>query len=235
MIEGTKLTAGALDDGAEIETVMLAAGSGQETGLRSLAEAAMSRGARVFEMAPGVMERVAGTVTPQPVLAVARMPGTTLEELASASFLLVCVEMRDPGNLGALIRVADASGADGVICCGGTADPYNPKAVRAAAGAVLHLPVVIEGAADASLAKLGELGFRRFGTAARGGLGYEDVSWNGRIGLVFGNEGSGLPDVLASCIDGLVSIPMAGKAESLNVAAAAAVICFEALRQRSRV
>ena len=89
-----------------------------------------------------MLEKVAGTVTPQPVLAVVRTPEATIEDLADAQLVIVCVDVRDPGNAGALIRSADASGAGGVVCCDGTVDPFNPKTVRASAGSVLHVPVV---------------------------------------------------------------------------------------------
>ena len=95
---------------------------------------------RVHELGPGVLERVAGTVTPQPVLAVLPYLDVPLDEVLGASFLVVCVDVRDPGNAGTILRSAEASGADGVICCAGSVDVYNPKTVRASAGALSHAP-----------------------------------------------------------------------------------------------
>ena len=190
-------------------------------------------GSRVFELAPGVLERVADTVTPQPVLSVLRTPAHDLGELEGATFVVVCADVRDPGNTGAVIRAADAAGADAVVCCRGTADPYNPKTVRASAGSVLHLPVVPAGEPTGVLEELGRSGLRRLGAVAHGGVPHTEADLRGRIALVLGNEAAGLPDALSASIDDRITVSMAGRAESLNVSLAAAVLCFEVRRQRS--
>jgi TrmH family RNA methyltransferase len=196
-------------------------------------EEAQGRGIRVFELGPGVVEKVADTVTPQPLLAVVRTPEATLENLEGASFVVVCVDVRDPGNAGAVIRSADAAGADAVVCCAGTVDPFNPKTVRASAGSVLHIPVVAGGEPAEVLDALAERGMRRLAAVAHGGTGYTEVDLVAPLALVLGNEASGLPGGLGDRLDGGLTIPMAGKAESLNVSMAAAVLCFEVRRARS--
>ena len=206
-----------------------------QPGVSAVIGTALEQGARVFDLASGVLERVADTVTPQPVLAVVAMPGTTLEGLAGATFVVVCVDVRDPGNAGAVIRVAHASGAMGVVCCEGTVDPYNPKTVRASAGSVLHIPVVVAGDAEAVLDTLGHLGLRRLAALSKGGTPYTDVDLTSPFALVLGNEASGLPPQLEERLDARVTIPMGGGAESLNVSTAAAVVCFEAARRRSNL
>ena len=188
--------------------------------------------APVHTLAKGVMERVADTVTPQPILAVASFVDVPLEELADATFLVVCVDVRDPGNAGTVLRSAEAAGADGVVCCGGSVDLYNPKTVRASAGSLFHVPVVAGGDPVMVLERIGSWGVRRLGTSARTGTDYADADLTQRVAFVLGNEGAGLPPALADHLDGHVSIPMAGRAESLNVGMAAAVLCFEAARQR---
>jgi RNA methyltransferase, TrmH family len=198
---------------------------------------AQERGVRVYELGPGVVEKVADTVTPQRVLAVVRTPVATLEDLSGASFVVVCVDVRDPGNAGAVIRSADAAGADGVVCCAGTVDPFNPKTVRASAGSVLHLPVVAgeeAGEPGDVLDSLAGRGLRCLAAVAHGGTPYTEVELTSPLALVFGNEASGLPDTLGARIDQGLTIPMAGKAESLNVSMAAAVLCFEVRRARSQ-
>jgi TrmH family RNA methyltransferase len=196
-------------------------------------EEAQGRGIRVFELGPGVVEKVADTVTPQPLLAVVRTPEATLENLEGASFVVVCVDVRDPGNAGAVIRSADAAGADAVVCCAGTVDPFNPKTVRASAGSVLHIPVVAGGEPAEVLDALAERGMRRLAAVAHGGTGYTEVDLVAPLALGLGNEASGLPGGLGDRLDGGLTIPMAGKAESLNVSMAAAVLCFEVRRARS--
>ena len=231
--EGAKLLDCALDAQAPVEAVYVGAGALTSSGVRESVERAMSAGARAFELAPGVLEKIAGTVTPQPLLAVVRTPEATLQDISDAQLVIVFVDVRDPGNAGALIRSADASGAGGVVCCDGTVDPYNPKTVRASAGSVLHVPVVTGVAASEALSWLASNGFALRGAVAHGGTPHTDVDWSRRSALVLGNEAKGLDESLTPKLDELVTVSMSGHAESLNVSIAGAVICFEALRQRS--
>jgi RNA methyltransferase, TrmH family len=228
-----KLLDCALDAGAAVESVYIGAGALTSPGVRESVQRAMGAGARAFELAPGVLERVAVTVTPQPVLSVVRTPTATLENIADAELVLVCIDVRDPGNAGALIRSADASGVGGVVCCDGTVDPFNPKTVRASAGSVLHLPVVTGVESEQVLDWLVAMGYNLRGAVAHGGTPHTEVDWVGRSALVLGNEASGLNDSVTGRLSELVTVPMVGSAESLNVAIAGAVLCFEALRQRS--
>jgi TrmH family RNA methyltransferase len=146
--------------------------------------------------------------------------------------VLACVDVRDPGNAGTVLRTAEAAGADGVICCEGSVDVYNPKTVRASAGSLFHVPIVV-GSTPAEVADaVQSFGFTRVATVAREGAEYAGVDLTGRIALFLGNEANGLPPDLVDQADVRVTIPMAGRTESLNVGMAAAVLCFEAARQR---
>lgn len=258
MIEGPRLLEEALAANGAIEAVFLAAGwdrvalppggtlqsegagkaeAGPDVRLVSLVDRCYKAGARVFELAPGVLERVAGTVSPQPLMAICALPPASLDRFSSdgPQLVVVCADVRDPGNAGTLVRSAWAAGASGVVCCEGTVDMWNPKAVRSSAGAVFHLPVVVGGAVEAVLDELGEWGLERWGAVAAGGTNYDELDLTHPCALVVGNESAGLPvAALAGHLDGLVSIPMPGGAESLNVGAAASVLCFEAARQRRR-
>jgi TrmH family RNA methyltransferase len=229
VVEGIEVIRTALMAGAVPESLYLAAEGAGDPGLSELAARAAARGARVLELAPGVMARVADTVTPQPVLAV--FPMVDVPEVPEgARLVVVMVDVRDPGNAGTVLRTADAAGVDAVVCCGGTVDPYNPKTVRASAGSLFHVPLVVGDDPVRVLDELAAFGLRRLGAVVRGGEDYATVEWTARIALVLGNEASGLPDSIP--LDGTVAIPMAGRAESLNVGMACAVLCFEALRQR---
>lgn len=203
--------------------------------LGHLIDRSFALGVRVFELEAGVMARIADTVTPQPVMAIVETPKWALADLKAnpPQLAVVCVEVRDPGNAGTLVRSARAAGADAVVFCEGSVDPWNPKAVRSSAGAVLHVPVVTAGAPTAVLDEIGAWGLRRLGAVRDGGTDYAAVDLTAPCALVFGNEAAGLPlDVLDEHIDGSISIPMPGGAESLNVGMAAAVLCFEVARQR---
>ena len=229
MVEGAKVLGEALDAGVRVEAVYAAPGAPV-----GLLERAAAAGARVLDLAPGVIERVAGTVTPQPLLAVVHYVDVPLDRLRGADLVVVCVDVRDPGNLGTVLRRAEGAGAGGVICCHGSVDVYNPKAVRASAGSLFHVPVVAGGEPAEVLGRLGEWGLRRLGAAAHGGLDYAAEDLTAPTALVLGNEAAGLPSGMPGrgVLDAEVTIPMSGRTESLNVGMAAAVLCFEAARQR---
>ncbi|HXQ90173.1 MAG TPA: RNA methyltransferase [Acidimicrobiales bacterium] len=235
VVEGVKLLASALAAGAPVEAVFVDDRARSHAELGAVLDAATSGGARVFDLAPGVLERVADTVTPQPVLAVVGMPTASLDQLRAATFVVVCVDVRDPGNAGAVIRVAHAAGAHAVVCCEGTVDPFNPKTVRASAGSLLHIPVVVAGDAAEVLDTLSGHGLRRLAAVSSGGTSYTAVDLVAPLALVLGNEANGLPARLEDRLEALVTIPMGGGAESLNVSTAAAVLCFETARRRSNL
>jgi TrmH family RNA methyltransferase len=231
VIEGPTLLADALAAGATVEAVY-AGPAGVD--LPAVGQA-RERGIPVQLLAEGIVERVADTVTPQPVLAVVARVETPLTALRSSDLLVICVDIRDPGNAGTLLRAAEAAGAGGVVCCGGTVDVFNPKTVRASAGAIFHVPVAIGGDATEVLRTAGSWGLRRWAADANDGTSYDAVDLTVPTALVLGNEAHGFGGHdLDAVIDGRVRIPMHGRAESLNVAVAGAVLCFEAARQRRR-
>jgi TrmH family RNA methyltransferase len=230
VVEGAKVLGEALAAGVPVEAVYVARPLDQADA--DAVDAAFEAGAHIFELAPGVVERVADTVSPQPVVAVVPYIDVPIDTLREATFLVVCVDVRDPGNAGTVLRSAEAAGADGVLCCDGSVDVYNPKTVRASAGALFHVPVVVGGEAVGVLEALGDWGVRRLGTVARGGHDYTSVDLCRPTAFVLGNEATGLPDEVSAQLDDEVTIPMAGRSESLNVGMAAAVLSFEAARQR---
>lgn len=229
----------ALDAGAPVESVFVAAEGADSGAVQELEARALAVGARVFTLGPQIMERVADTVSPQAVCAVVGSIERTLSQLLARDeqpgrerLLLVCVDVRDPGNLGALVRSAAAAGALGVVCCSGTADPFSPKTVRATAGSIFQIPIATGEGADEALSVLRADGFRLVATTARGGKDYLDADLSGDVAIVLGNEATGLDEGLVSGLDERVTIPMAPGAESLNVAMTATVLCFEVARRR---
>ena len=226
-MEGPKLVAEALAARFPVAELFVAPDGDDE-----VVAQAVAAGARVHRLARGVLERVAGTVTPQPLVAVVGRVDVALDDLEGADFVVVCVEVRDPGNLGSVVRSAEAAGAGGVVCCNGSVDIYGPKTVRASAGSLLHVPIVAGGEPVEVLERMGGWGMRRLGTQARAGEPYDRVDLTSPVAFVLGNEAHGLPTQLDEVLDGTVTIPMAGRAESLNVGMAAAVLCFEVARQR---
>jgi TrmH family RNA methyltransferase len=225
------LVAEALAAGLEVLELLVEPGEAPE-----LVEAAVRTGVTVHLVTPGVLANAVDTTTPQGVAAVARRPDVALEvALAAAAhgpLVLVLVDVSDPGNAGTLLRAAEASGAAAVLFCGTSVDPCNPKCVRASAGALFHLPVSAGGEALAVLEGLGQVGVQRAATVVRGGAPYHQLDLTGPVAIVLGSEAHGLPADLDPLVDLRCTIPMTGRSESLNVAMAGSVLCFEALRQR---
>lgn len=230
LVEGPVLVADALDAGVALEAVFVAAGAEPAVAARAAAA-----GVPVHRLAAGVLEKVAATVSPRPVVAVAARPSAPPGVLATTDLAVALVGVADPGNAGTLLRTAEAAGAGAVVVAGGSVDPFGPKCVRASAGAVFRVPVVEEDDPLAAMAVLAGAGLRRLATVVAGGRPYDEVDLTGPVAVVVGNEAHGLDPIVAAAVDEAVTIPMAGRAESLNVAMAGAVLCFEVLRQRRRV
>ena len=237
--EGAELLRSALRAGAEIESVYLAPEGADDPLTRETCDRALQAGARLFALAPGVLERVADTVTPQPVLTILPMmdaradddPVDPVDPL-DQPLLVVLVDVRDPGNAGTVLRTADAAGVNTVIFSGESVDPYNPKTVRASAGSLFHVPFTVQADPVAVAASLAGRGYRTLATVVRNGTDYAALDWSIPTALFLGNEAAGLAPEVLDAVGGTVAIPMDGRAESLNVGVACAVLCFEALRQR---
>jgi TrmH family RNA methyltransferase len=240
--EGAELIRCALDAGAPIESVYVAPEGADDRATQEVCRRAGAAGARVFPLGPGVLERVADTVTPQPVVAVLPMlamldesgdgPDAWRPLLRPGALIVVLVDVRDPGNAGTVLRAVDASGSTAVVYAADSVDPYNPKTVRASAGSIFHVPLAVRHEPLALAAELSDAGFRTMATVVRAGEDYAALDWSVPTALFLGNESSGLDPALGGALGGSLAIPMAGRAESLNVGVACAVVCFEAFRQR---
>lgn len=173
-------------------------------------------------------------MSPQPVLAVARTWPTALDTLgAGLNRVLVLVDVADPGNLGTLLRCAEASGVDAVILAGDCVDLFSPKVVRASAGSLFRVSVAASADIAEALEWLSAAGLRLLGTDVERGSAHFESDLVNRVAVVLGNESHGLDDELSAALDEWVHIPIQGSAESLNVAMAGAVLCFEGLRQQT--
>ena len=203
---------------------------------------ATDEGLPVHLISGEVMGELAQTVTPQGLLAVCGFVDVPLAELADAKPRLVTIlaNVRDPGNAGTVLRTADAAGSDGVVFADASVDPYNGKCVRASAGSLFHLPVVAGTRLPETVEALRSAGLRVVAADGRAGRGLDDpdavkllaspVAW------LFGNEAWGLPAELVALADESIAVPIYGKAESLNLAAAAAVCLYAtATAQRASV
>ncbi len=238
LLEGPQAVGEALAHSADaiVELYATPAGLERSQDIRSaLAEA----GVEATFVTDQVLDAMADTVTPQGLVAVGRQRPTALRDVFSGAPLLIaiCHEIRDPGNLGTIIRAADAVGADAVVLTGRTVDPYNPKVVRSTTGSLFHVAVavgqdlveVVDRARDAGLGVLAaDIGGYDLLAARDRGLLAGPTAW------LFGNEARGLDDEARALADQALKLPIYGRAESLNLATAASVCLYEsAFAQRS--
>jgi TrmH family RNA methyltransferase len=200
----------------------------------ALAAQAGEEGARVHEVGPAVLHSLTDTVTSQGAVAVVSVHTVSVADLAT-DLVLVLGEVRDPGNAGTLVRSALAAGASGAVFVTGTVDPFGPKTIRASAGTIFHLPVVMSVALDEALDELRALRMQLLGAEARAHKSIYEADLRAPTAVVVGNEAWGLPDGARELVDEVVSIPMRGPIESINAGIAGSVMLFEAARQRARV
>jgi TrmH family RNA methyltransferase len=205
-----------------------------------LLDAARARGVVVQQVSDGVMATVAQTVTPQGAIAVCDLLDVPLDTLVEHRPRLVAVlaNVRDPGNAGTVVRAADAAGAAGIVLTDASVDVYNGKCVRASAGSIFHLPIVVGAALEATVAALQRGGLRVLAADGSGARDLDDVVDAGELtrptAWLFGNEAWGLPAPTRALADAVVRVPIHGRAESLNLATAAAVCLYASARAHRR-
>ena len=192
----------------------------------------------VHRVSGQVMSAIAQTVTPQGVVAICRFLDVPLSLDPAPRLVALLAEVRDPGNAGTVIRVADAAGADAVVLTRSSVDVYNPKCARASAGSLFHLPVTVEADVAETVAALRAAGVQVLAADGAGPADLDDLDAAGELAAptawLFGNEAWGLPSELRALADQVVRVPIHGRAESLNLATAAAVCLYASARARRR-
>jgi TrmH family RNA methyltransferase len=183
-------------------------------------------------MTTRAIERISSTTSPQPVVAEVRLASADWEAIPAGASMLVAVDLNDPGNVGTLARSAVAAGFGAVVCLGDTADAFGPKTIRASAGALFRVPVIVERGVEAGLTKIAEHGVTRYGTRMQNATPCDQADLTGPVALVLGSEAHGLGETHDANIDEWLSVPMPGETESLNVAMAGTILTYEVGRQR---
>jgi TrmH family RNA methyltransferase len=230
-LEGFHLVEEAFRSGMAIKTIFIAQNSHN-----LLRELAIPDSVEVLALPAEILASSVTTETPQPVAALAR-PRTwkwsdLLGDTRSRTLIVVLAGIQDPGNLGTILRSAEAFGATGAICLPGTVSPWNPKAMRASAGSVFRLPLISTSESEC-FQRLREAGVQTLAAMAHDAQPLSEVDLDEPVALVIGAEGSGLsPDQAAQC-NARITIPCPGPVESLNAAVAASILLFEASRQRA--
>lgn len=239
------MVAAALDAGVVLEAAFVESASAERAEADELCARLRDAGVTVVEVRDGTLAGATATVTPQGIVAVATMsPGSvSATGLAASSdgvlgsmtgLVVVLVGVGDPGNAGTIVRSAEAAGAGAVVFCGGSVDPYSPKCVRATAGSLFHVSVVSGGDPVEVLEGIGAQGWRRVGASSHRGAPYRHAELGGLVAVVLGSEAHGLTPAVAGEIDDWVHIPMRGRVESLNVAVAGSLLCFEVARRHEQ-
>ncbi len=242
LAEGANSVAAALDTERVVELFYSVRGAERE---HELVAGAVATGVRTTEVSERAAELLGETVTSPGLVAVCRQVDMPLAQVLSPDdlpssdrpfMLAVPVEVADPGNAGTLIRVADAVGANGVVLAGDSVDPHNGKCVRACAGSLFHVPLARERDIDSVLAALAEAGIAVLATTARGEVDLDDADGvlSRPVAWLFGNEAHGLDPAVAARADHRIRIPIHGRAESLNLAAAAAICLYAGARVQHR-
>lgn len=235
LVDGPTLVAEALGSELLVQTVFVDEDSVGEKHIQSVLDAAGSSNAAVKTVASGRLKKVLDLPAPQPMVATVSMPRVELESVVNKAVaenrpILGLIEVQDPGNVGTMVRVAEAAGYGAVFVSEGSVDVYNPKTVRATAGALFRLPVISGRAIDEFMSAIEHVNIPVHSTIIRTGLSPDELDLTGSHLLLIGSESHGLPEDLANFSP--VSIPMEGNVESLNAGVAAAIICFESARQR---
>ncbi len=233
MIEGVKMVEEALRDNAGVNMLVATPTLVQHHG-KGLLKLAATRSITVFWISEKLMDAVSESKTPQPVIAVVRMKEHGEEELLvhTAGLIIIAHQLQDPGNLGTIIRTAEAVGAAGVALSPHTADPFSAKAVRASMGSILRVPLVRIGETGAFVTRCKQRGFQTLAAVVAVGTAHFNVDLTKPTVVILGQEGTGLPQDIIADVDLRVRIPMADSIDSLNVATSAAVILYEMMRQR---
>jgi TrmH family RNA methyltransferase len=220
-----------LADGPKAVEAALEAGCVDEVFARDDLLSDLPEGVRLTLVDERALASLSDSVSPAGVVALCRYVDVPVADvLAEARLVAICADVRDPGNAGTVIRTADAAGADGVALAGSSVDAYNPKTVRASVGSLFHLPVAVEPSAEAAVRAARDAGLTVLAADGAGEVGLYDAPLAGPTAWLFGNEAWGLPPELAALADHRVSIPIHGRAESLNLSTAAALCLYESAR-----
>ena len=218
LIEGERLVFDALESGVVPETIFI------EEGRTKLSQRLEGFGLPYIEVSSSVLQAVADTPSPQGIAASVRTPDTSLPSELGDGLFVALDALQDPGNLGTIIRTADAMGAAGILLGRGCTDAFSPKALRASMGSSYHLPIY-EAELGCCIPLLKRQSFLPICGHLNGRIGVPDIGENRRILIVIGNEGNGVSDEVASLCE-LVRLPMYGRAESLNASVAASILIF---------
>jgi len=234
-IEGTRFVEEALKENVEIVRIFFSEQLLHNSSGERIYTQASSLKIDMFSVSDKLFKEISDTENPQGILAVIKIKPNNMEDvLKDNSFIVILDSIQDPGNVGTLIRTADAAGATGIIMSKGCVDLYNPKVLRSTMGSVFHIPVCFSDNLVDTLEALKARGIKVYASHLKGSRNYFDADMGYNTAIIVGNEAKGISDEVASHADVLVRIPMPGKAESLNASVAGSLLMYESVRQRAQ-
>jgi RNA methyltransferase, TrmH family len=234
LAEGARHVREGLDQGWALDCLLFSAPAEVRSSTSNLVDDALEHGARVVRVSPKVMEAIAKRENAQSVIGLFRHRLHTLDDITKLPFIIALERIKDPGNLGTIMRTLDSVGGGAIVLLEESCDPFSIEAVRASMGSVFAARLV-KTDFETFNAWRRTHGFLMFGTSLKGSNRHTDTQFGSKTVLLMGNEQSGMPDDWAASCDGLVRLPMAGRADSLNLAIATAVTAYEIWRQRDFV
>lgn len=241
LIEGLRLCEEAAASSWSVETVLFATSFGEKPREKSLLKRMETLNAELIQAKSQDLARLSDTVTAQGIVCVVKAKERSTEDLwkkgvlakTGRNMILALDRISDPGNVGTLIRTADAFGVSAVLVSRETVELYNPKVIRSTMGSIFHLPVFDEVDLEKAIPQLKKRKFRILGTGARRGKSLHRLRFRGRVCLLIGSEAKGLSDGLLGLCHQIIRIPTPGEAESLNVAVAAGILMYEILKRQA--
>jgi TrmH family RNA methyltransferase len=233
LLDGAHLVADALAANVCIEHIVVAAEAIDRGDIRAIVHAAERAGVAIAAASVPVIAAVSPVRSPSAIVALAERPRHEERQLygVARAVVVIAADVQDPGNLGAIVRVAEAAGASGLVAAGESADPFGWKALRGSMGSALRLPTAVDRHTEHALARARHHRCRIVATLPRGGQSLFDADLRGPLAIVIGGEGRGLPQQAIDAADEVVTIPMQPPVESLNAAVTAAILLYEARRR----
>lgn len=234
IIEGIKIIEEAIDNNYELKNIVYTDKLFEAKGGSVFFEKVKELDRLVY-VNENIFKEISDMENPQGILAIAKFDFDQVSkiEYKDKPFLLFLDELQDPGNMGTIIRTADAFKIDGIVITDGCVDPYNPKVVRATMGSIFRVPIYHTSKSIDGLKDLKKMGMKIYSTALKNSVPIYDVSYKEALVLVIGNESRGVNQDIYSISDKLIRIPMPGQAESLNAGIAASIVMYEGMKQRS--
>jgi TrmH family RNA methyltransferase len=240
LIEGMRLYEEMANSNWEAESVLFTSSFQNSPSGKKLLRKFERKNVKTLPVKPEIIKKLSDTVTPQGIIGVVRIKQFSLDQLwfKDSNIILALDAIRDPGNVGTLIRTADAFGIDGVILSSDTVELYNPKVVRSTMGSIFHLPIFDEVDLEKIIPQLKKRNFKIYGTDVRDGKDLDKLDYSGSTGptekicLLIGNEAEGLNKNLLDLLDEIIRIPIFGRAESLNASVAGGILLYEITKRK---